>query len=104
MFFNSAGEELDSYYPVRPECQADVPKTRFKARVCKNVLIRFPNSMYPFLLKLEHLLFIDWLDCMHFKFIGGRWSRYLICLSSCLTNAKFIEDSQPALNSCLSNR
>lgn len=31
---NSSSEELDSYYPVRPECLADVPKTRFKARVC----------------------------------------------------------------------
>lgn len=31
---NSSSEELDTYYPVRPECLADVPKTRFKARVC----------------------------------------------------------------------
>ncbi|KAK4344742.1 hypothetical protein RND71_034918 [Anisodus tanguticus] len=34
---NSSSEELDSYYPVRPECLADVPKTRFKARVGKTL-------------------------------------------------------------------
>ncbi|KAL3647718.1 hypothetical protein CASFOL_008686 [Castilleja foliolosa] len=37
MFFNSVAEELDSYYPVRSECLADVPKTRFKARVGKTL-------------------------------------------------------------------
>ncbi|KAJ8534648.1 hypothetical protein K7X08_016376 [Anisodus acutangulus] len=34
---NSSSEELDSYYPVRPECLAGVPKTRFKARVGKTL-------------------------------------------------------------------
>ncbi|XP_060180802.1 rab GTPase-activating protein 22-like isoform X1 [Lycium barbarum] len=34
---NLSSEELDSYYPVRPECLADVPKTRFKARVGKTL-------------------------------------------------------------------
>ncbi|XP_055813163.1 rab GTPase-activating protein 22-like isoform X1 [Solanum dulcamara] len=34
---NSSSEELDTYYPVRPECLADVPKTRFKARVGKTL-------------------------------------------------------------------
>ncbi|CAN4093223.1 unnamed protein product [Withania somnifera] len=34
---NSYSEELDSYYPVRPECLADVPKTRFKSRVGKTL-------------------------------------------------------------------
>ncbi|CAI9776675.1 unnamed protein product [Fraxinus pennsylvanica] len=37
MFFSAATEELDSYFPIRPECQADVPKTRFKARVGKTL-------------------------------------------------------------------
>ncbi|CAN4091572.1 unnamed protein product [Withania somnifera] len=34
---NSYSEELDTYYPVRPECQADVPKTRFKSKVGKTL-------------------------------------------------------------------
>nr|GMD64149.1 TBC1 domain family member 15-like [Ipomoea batatas] len=29
---NSWYEDLDSYFPIRPECQTDVPKTRFKTR------------------------------------------------------------------------
>lgn len=29
---NSVSEELESYYPVRPECRDDMPKTRFKPR------------------------------------------------------------------------
>ncbi|CAA2933572.1 TBC1 domain family member 15 [Olea europaea var. sylvestris] len=37
MFFSAATEELDSYFPIKPECQADVPKTRFKARVGKTL-------------------------------------------------------------------
>ncbi|KAL6564078.1 hypothetical protein OROHE_005318 [Orobanche hederae] len=46
MFFNSAAEELDSYYPIRPECQADVPKTRFKARVGKTLSPRRWNAAF----------------------------------------------------------
>ncbi|MCD7449072.1 hypothetical protein HAX54_049185 [Datura stramonium] len=34
---NSSLEELDSYFPVRPECQADVPNTRFRARAGKTL-------------------------------------------------------------------
>ncbi|PIN04709.1 Ypt/Rab-specific GTPase-activating protein GYP7 [Handroanthus impetiginosus] len=46
MFFNSATEELNSYYPTRPECQADVPKTRFKARVGKTLSPRRWNAAF----------------------------------------------------------
>ncbi|KAL3849983.1 hypothetical protein ACJIZ3_011865 [Penstemon smallii] len=46
MFFNSATEELGSYYPIRPECQADVPKTRFKARVGKTLSPRRWNAAF----------------------------------------------------------
>ncbi|GFP82937.1 tbc1 domain family member 15 [Phtheirospermum japonicum] len=46
MFFNSAAEELDSYYPVRSECLADVPKTRFKARVGKTLGSRRWNAAF----------------------------------------------------------
>ncbi|KAI3449797.1 hypothetical protein Pfo_006462 [Paulownia fortunei] len=46
MFFNSATEELDAYYPIRPECQADVPKTRFKARVGKTLSPRRWNAAF----------------------------------------------------------
>lgn len=50
MFFKSASEELDAYYPVRPECAADVPKTRFKARVCTNVLLKYFSLLDVFLM------------------------------------------------------
>lgn len=30
---NSANGEVDSFYAIRPECQSDVPKIRFKPRV-----------------------------------------------------------------------
>ena len=30
---NSSNGEMDSFYAIRPECQADVPKIRFKPRV-----------------------------------------------------------------------
>ncbi|XP_019250135.1 PREDICTED: GTPase-activating protein GYP7-like isoform X2 [Nicotiana attenuata] len=43
---NSSSEELDSYYPVRPECIADVPKTRFKARVGKTLSERRWNAAF----------------------------------------------------------
>ncbi|XP_009621854.1 rab GTPase-activating protein 22-like isoform X1 [Nicotiana tomentosiformis] len=43
---NSSSEELDSYYPVRPECLADVPKTRFKARVGKTLSERRWNAAF----------------------------------------------------------
>lgn len=36
----SSDAELNTFFPIRPECQADVPKTRFKPRVCKNSLPR----------------------------------------------------------------
>jgi len=31
---NNANGDMESYFPVRAECQADVPKTRFKPKVC----------------------------------------------------------------------
>ncbi|KAA3474922.1 TBC1 domain family member 15 isoform X2 [Gossypium australe] len=35
MFGKKAGtEELEAFYPIRPECVAEIPKTRFKPRVC----------------------------------------------------------------------
>lgn len=35
MFGKNAGtEDLEAFYPVRPECKADIPKTRFRPRVC----------------------------------------------------------------------
>ncbi|XP_020550472.1 TBC1 domain family member 15-like [Sesamum indicum] len=46
MFFNSATEELDAYYPIRPECLADVAKTRFKARVGKTLSPRRWNAAF----------------------------------------------------------
>ncbi|KAL8055236.1 hypothetical protein ABFX02_04G043800 [Erythranthe guttata] len=46
MFFNTATEELDSYYPIRPECQADAPMTRFKARVGKTLSPRRWNAAF----------------------------------------------------------
>ncbi|XP_051141712.1 rab GTPase-activating protein 22-like [Andrographis paniculata] len=46
MFFSSATEELDAYYPIRPECQADVPVTRFKARVGKTLSPRRWNAAF----------------------------------------------------------
>ncbi|CAA0832190.1 Ypt/Rab-GAP domain of gyp1p superfamily protein [Striga hermonthica] len=45
MFF-TATEELDSYYPIRTECQDDVPKTRFKARVGKTLSPRRWNAAF----------------------------------------------------------
>ncbi|XP_073302282.1 rab GTPase-activating protein 22-like isoform X3 [Primulina huaijiensis] len=46
MFFSSAVEELDAYYPIRPECQADAPRTRFKARVGKTLSPRRWNASF----------------------------------------------------------
>lgn len=46
MFFKSSAEELDAYYPVRAECAADVPKTRFKARVGKTLSPRRWNAAF----------------------------------------------------------
>ncbi|CAK9140602.1 unnamed protein product [Ilex paraguariensis] len=37
-------EEVDAYYPVKPECQADIPKIRFKARVGKTLSARRWNA------------------------------------------------------------
>ena len=31
---NAGTEELEAFYPIRPECIADIPKTRFRPRVC----------------------------------------------------------------------
>ncbi|XP_059302677.1 rab GTPase-activating protein 22-like [Lycium ferocissimum] len=39
-------EELDNYYPIRPECQADVPKSRFKARVARTLSERRWNAAF----------------------------------------------------------
>ncbi|KAK0581343.1 hypothetical protein LWI29_012601 [Acer saccharum] len=36
----SGGEDLDVFYPIRPECQADVPKIRFRARAGKTLSAR----------------------------------------------------------------
>lgn len=33
-FRRSSGEDLGKYYPTRPECEEDVPKSRFKHWVC----------------------------------------------------------------------
>ncbi|KAK2984603.1 hypothetical protein RJ640_029109 [Escallonia rubra] len=35
---NYGTEEVEAYFPIRPECRADVPKTRFKPRVRANIL------------------------------------------------------------------
>ncbi|KAK8541549.1 hypothetical protein V6N12_014180 [Hibiscus sabdariffa] len=41
MFFKAAGtEELDAFYPIRPECVANVPKTRFRPRAGKTLSAR----------------------------------------------------------------
>lgn len=33
----AATTELDAFYPIRSECQAEVPKTRFKIKVWKSL-------------------------------------------------------------------
>ncbi|CAN8271022.1 unnamed protein product [Cochlearia groenlandica] len=38
--WKSGGEDLQGFYPVRPECQADVPRTRFKSRAGKTLSAR----------------------------------------------------------------
>ncbi|KAG9144997.1 hypothetical protein Leryth_017449 [Lithospermum erythrorhizon] len=38
--WNSALIDLDAFYPVRPDCQAQVLKTRFKARTGKTLSVR----------------------------------------------------------------
>ncbi|XP_027169529.1 TBC1 domain family member 15 isoform X2 [Coffea eugenioides] len=43
---NSASVELDSYFPVRPQRQEDVPKTRFKPRVGKTLSPRRWNAAF----------------------------------------------------------
>lgn len=40
LFNKYGGEDLDSYYPIRPECQSDVLKVRFKARAGKTLSAR----------------------------------------------------------------
>lgn len=45
---NSGSGELEAFFPLRPECQADVPKTRFKPRVgtsLNSLLVIFANSL-----------------------------------------------------------
>ncbi|KAE8686107.1 Ypt/Rab-GAP domain of gyp1p superfamily protein isoform 5 [Hibiscus syriacus] len=37
---NAGAEELDSFYPIRPECLADIQKTRFRPRVGKTLSSR----------------------------------------------------------------
>ncbi|TYJ96322.1 TBC1 domain family member 15-like [Cucumis melo var. makuwa] len=36
----AAATELDAFYPIRPECQADIPKTRFKIKPGKTLSAR----------------------------------------------------------------
>ncbi|XP_019165314.1 PREDICTED: TBC1 domain family member 15 [Ipomoea nil] len=43
---NSGSEDLESYFPVRPECQDDVPKTRFKTRAGKTLSQRRWNDAF----------------------------------------------------------
>ncbi|CAN7090444.1 unnamed protein product [Brassica rapa subsp. narinosa] len=38
--WKSGGEDLQGFYPVRPECQSDVPRTRFKSRAGKTLSAR----------------------------------------------------------------
>lgn len=57
MFFKSSSEELDAYYPVRAECAADVPKTRFKARVCSCAVFDF--LLFDVLLRLCRLVLCE---------------------------------------------
>ncbi|WCJ38293.1 Ypt/Rab-GAP domain of gyp1p superfamily protein [Euphorbia peplus] len=40
MFGTKGSEDLEAFYPVRPECQADVPKARFKPRAGKTLSAR----------------------------------------------------------------
>ncbi|XVE72902.1 hypothetical protein DITRI_Ditri11bG0075500 [Diplodiscus trichospermus] len=41
MFGRNAGtEELEAFYPIRPECVADIPKTRFRPRAGKTLSAR----------------------------------------------------------------
>ncbi|XP_017981481.1 PREDICTED: TBC1 domain family member 15 isoform X2 [Theobroma cacao] len=41
MFGKNAGtEDLEAFYPVRPECKADIPKTRFRPRAGKTLSAR----------------------------------------------------------------
>ncbi|XVF72037.1 hypothetical protein PTKIN_Ptkin12aG0089200 [Pterospermum kingtungense] len=37
---NAGTEELEAFYPIKPECIADVPKTRFRPRVGKTLSAR----------------------------------------------------------------
>ncbi|KAK3028130.1 hypothetical protein RJ639_038991, partial [Escallonia herrerae] len=43
---NSGTEEVEAYFPTRPECRADVPKTRFKPRVGKTLSARRWNAAF----------------------------------------------------------
>ncbi|KAK1428419.1 hypothetical protein QVD17_17253 [Tagetes erecta] len=43
---NSANGDMESYFPVRAECQADVPKTRFKPKVGKTLSERRWNAAF----------------------------------------------------------
>jgi len=38
--WKSGGEDLQGFYPVREECVADVPRTRFKSRAGKTLSAR----------------------------------------------------------------
>lgn len=46
----SGTTELNSFYPIRPECQNDVPATRFKPRV------RFSAQNYVLFLLITFLI------------------------------------------------
>ncbi|XP_021888569.1 TBC1 domain family member 15-like isoform X2 [Carica papaya] len=38
--WRGGGEDLGAFYPIRPECKADTPKTRFKSRAGKTLSAR----------------------------------------------------------------
>nr|GEW38281.1 TBC1 domain family member 15-like isoform X1 [Tanacetum cinerariifolium] len=42
----TTNEDMESYFPIRPECQADVPKTRFKAKIGKTLSERRWNAAF----------------------------------------------------------
>lgn len=49
VFGRTAGtEELDAFYPIRLERIANVPKNRFRLRVCPVIFIEFDSSLYRF--------------------------------------------------------
>ncbi|KVI03875.1 Rab-GTPase-TBC domain-containing protein [Cynara cardunculus var. scolymus] len=43
---NNANGDMESYFPIRPECKEDVPKTRFKPKVGKTLSERRWNAAF----------------------------------------------------------